>query len=258
MNTFGDKFVAVRLRAGRVIMGDIFPVLSLRDVEALAHSIDTLGYGIISNCLPPGELARTRQFVEGKVAANKGEYVDFRGIETLDGTFLPGLTQSENFRKACRDIYHAAVPADDPAAQFHIVLRCLAGRTGERHAYYFHYDSYVLTALAPVIIPTEGSSGDLILFPNMRRIRRHYVTNLADKLFLDNPLTQWALRVGTRRGWLKPVRLKMEPGNIYLFWGCRTLHTNEPCDPDKIRSTALMHYVDPHAQSWLRRKLGRA
>jgi hypothetical protein len=47
----------------------------------------------------------------------------------------------------------------------------------------------------------------------------------------------------------------MKPGNLYLFWGYRSIHTNEPCDPDKIRATALFHYVDPHIGSRLKRAL---
>jgi hypothetical protein len=31
----------------------------------------------------------------------------------------------------------------------------------------------------------------------------------------------------------------MIPGNLYFFWGYRTVHANEACDPDKIRATAL-------------------
>ena len=51
------------------------------------------------------------------------------------------------------------------------------------------------------------------------------------------------------------VRIKLKPGNLYLFWGYRSIHTNEPCDPDKTRATALFHYVDPHTDSRLKRAL---
>ena len=42
------------------------------------------------------------------------------------------------------------------------------------------------------------------------------------------------------------MRIKMVPGNLYLFWGYRSVHTNEPCDPASIRATALFHYANPH------------
>ncbi|MDC7675913.1 hypothetical protein [Asticcacaulis machinosus] len=239
-------------------MSDIFLCLSAADIDAVVRSIDTLGYGVIRNCLPEALLVNTRRFVQDRVGRNGGEYMHFTGSDAVQGTLLEALSQSGNFNRACREIYRAGTQNVPPPSRFHMVLRCLAGKTGQKHAYYFHYDSYVLTALVPVIIPIEGISGDLIMFPNRRKIRRNYVHNLIDKVLLDNPASQWALRFGVRSGWLKPVRLKMEPGNVYMFWGYRTLHTNEPCDVDKIRSTGLMHYADPHAGSWLRQKLGRA
>jgi hypothetical protein len=50
----------------------------------------------------------------------------------------------------------------------------------------------------------------------------------------------------------------MVPGNLYLFWGYRSVHANQACDPDKIRATALFHFGDPRTNSRLRRFTGRA
>jgi hypothetical protein len=35
------------------------------------------------------------------------------------------------------------------------------------------------------------------------------------------------------------------------------VHTNMPCDPDKVRATALFHFGDPHSDSRLKRLLRR-
>jgi hypothetical protein len=239
-------------------MRDVFVDLPPASIDRLVRAMDADGYAVIPNCLPVDMLDATSQFVREQVSRNSGEYLDFTGCEAVQDTFLAALSQSSNFIRLCHDIYRRGLNQPPPESGFHTVLRCLSGRTGQKHAYYFHFDSYVLTALAPVIMPTDGQSGDLIVFPNIRKIRSMYLLNLIDKLCLDNPLTQHGLRLAVRAGWLKPVRLKMAPGNLYVFWGYRTLHTNEPCSVDKIRSTALIHYADPHADSWLRRKLGRA
>ena len=45
---------------------------------------------------------------------------------------------------------------------------------------------------------------------------------------------------------------------MYFFWGYRSIHTNEPCDPDKLRATALFHYGDPHRNSKTRAMIRRA
>jgi hypothetical protein len=68
-------------------------------------------------------------------------------------------------------------------------------------------------------------------------------------VLLDNRLTQKLLRRTVERDPSRPTRVKMQPGNLYLFWGYRTIHTNEPCDPDKVRATALFHYANPHQKA---------
>ena len=134
----------------------------------------------------------------------------------------------------------------------------MKGKSGLKHALRFHYDSYVVTALLPVIIRSTGSAGHLIMAPNRRPVRSSYLFNLLDKIVLNNPATQFLLRQAFRSGLLKLQQIPMIPGNLYIFWGYRSVHANEPCDPDKIRATALFHFGDPHADSGLRRFTGRA
>jgi hypothetical protein len=98
-------------------------------------------------------------------------------------------------------------------------------------------------------------SGELVIFPNMRPVRNWYAQNLIDKVIIDNPLTQQLLKRLTNANSSRLVRIKLKPGDLYLFSGYRSIHTNEPCDPDKIRATALFHYVDPHRDSRLKHAL---
>jgi hypothetical protein len=121
----------------------------------------------------------------------------------------------------------------------------------------FHFDSYVVTALLPIEVPAGRSTGELILLRNVRPIRKTYLANLADKVMLDNPLTQRVLRNIAARRADRSVRLPMVPGDLYFFWGYRSVHTNMPCDPDKVRATALFHFGDPHSDSRLKRLLRR-
>ncbi|HEY2662810.1 MAG TPA: hypothetical protein VGI47_00620 [Candidatus Binataceae bacterium] len=105
-----------------------------------------------------------------------------------------------------------------------------------------------MSALLPVAIPTEAQPGDFLLIPSTRRIRRLYLRNLLDRALIGNKIAQRLLRLVARRRWLRTVAIRMEPGTIN-FWGYRSIHTNEPCDPDKLRATALLHYGDPHQGS---------
>jgi hypothetical protein len=88
------------------------------------------------------------------------------------------------------------------------------------------------------------------------------VVNLIEKALLQNPL---ANRLYKRRygSGLHDV-LKLAPGNLYFFWGYRTLHGNLPAEANTRRATLLFHYGDPHRGSivtktilklkWLREK----
>jgi hypothetical protein len=97
----------------------------------------------------------------------------------------------------------------------------------------------------------------LVLFPNLRKVRRSVLFNAAEKVVYQNPLCRRLMGWCIERGWLKPLLLRMKPGNVYFFWGYRSLHANQPCDPAHRRATALFHYGDPHAGSLTTRMILR-
>ncbi|MBO1325133.1 hypothetical protein K2X14_08635 [Acetobacter sp. TBRC 12305] len=230
-----------------------FPVLSAPALRQIVHDMNHRGYGVAQDCIRPEDLAPLAAFIEHAVAQAGGEYISFTGAEALRDTFLHVLSGTPEFMAACRALYEAGTRHPLPHAAFYQVLRCLSGKTGADHAFLFHYDSFVLTALMPVIMPTQGQLGDLIMLPRMRKIRRTYLGNLLDKVLLDNRVTQKFLKKHVLSGRIKTIKVSMKPGNIYFFWGYRVVHANEPCDHDKIRATALFHYGNPHAHSLLRR-----
>jgi hypothetical protein len=104
--------------------------------------------------------------------------------------------------------------------------------------------------LVPIFTPLEGAQrGDLLMFPNLRKVRGSVLFNIVEKALLQNKLSRRLLSWCIQRHWLKPTTLRIVPGNVYLFWGYRSLHANEPCSPQFRRATALLHYGDPHAGS---------
>ena len=157
----------------------------------------------------------------------------------------------------CRGIYEAGTGQAAPETGFYQILRCLSGSQAQKHSMRFHFDSYVLTALIPIAMPSHGDPGRLIVHPNTRGIRRSYLANLVDKVLTDNKLSQILLNAAYRRRSKSMIYLPLKPGNLYFFWGYRSLHTNEPCDADAIRATALLHYAAPHADSRLKARLRR-
>jgi hypothetical protein len=234
------------------------PEVSHEKIVDLVADMNTKGFGVLPGYLQPEELASLQSFVQRAVSDAGEQYVAFAGEEPVAGTLLQALSNSPAFVDVLHQIYELGARRSAPDQSLYQLLRCLKGESGLKHALLFHYDSYVVTALLPVIIPTEGQKGNLMMAPNIRPIRSSYLFNLIDKIILDNRATQFLLREAHRLGLLKLTQIPMVPGNLYFFWGYRSAHANEACDPDKIRATALFHFGDPHADSRLRKFTGRA
>ena len=222
------------------------PEVSDSTIKELVTTINTQGWASIPNFLAPADLEHMQSFVDTAISRSNGEYVHFNGRDSVAGSGLEELADSPSFQQLIRRIFEQGTGRTGPDQKFYQVLRCLSGESGQKNSLIFHYDSYVVTALFPIRIPDSGKSGDLVMLPNTRKVRSSYWVNAVDKMMLDNPLTQGVLRMAARHKRLSLSRVKMQPGNLYLFWGYRSVHTNEPCDPEKVRATALFHYANPH------------
>jgi hypothetical protein len=220
-------------------------------IDTLAKDIEKSGFAVLPSYVGSDLLAHLRDLVGGLVAASGGEYTVRTGREEMTNTLLDAIGRTPSFVQLMRGLYEKTCGKPAPEQDLYQVLRCLMGKTGAQHAYFFHYDSYVVTALLPIVTPTEGNTGDLLMRPNFRSVRSTYMANLLDKLLVDN---KWAQVFFRRRAIARKsfVKVKIIPGNLYLFWGYRSVHANEACDIDKVRATALFHFGDPHADSTLR------
>jgi hypothetical protein len=218
-------------------------------ITTLVEDIERTGFGVLPGFVDASELARMRAFAVGAVEAAGGEYAGFIGPDSVAGSGLDELARSPHFRDMLEKIYERGTGCEAPKQDLYQVLRCLSGTSVRRHSYLFHYDSYIVTVLIPIEIPTVGMRGDLVMLPNTRKIRNSYTANVIDKIILDNPLSQTLLKYLTRTNLIRLTRIRMVPGNAYFFWGYRSVHTNEPCDPDRIRATALFHFANPHART---------
>jgi hypothetical protein len=229
--------------------------LSDRDVEGIVGQIERTGIFCADDFLSQEDLARMKSFVSTSLTSAGKESVSL-GSSQLAGSGLEELAEMPVFKALFSRLYTAALKRPAPDVTFYQILRCLTGKTVANHSLMFHYDSYVITALLPVEIPAVGKRGDFLLIPNTRTIRWSYLRNLADKAVIDNRFMQRHLR--KRASSPSMQRVSMVPGNLYLFWGYRTIHTNEPVDEGAVRATALFHYADPHAGSFVKRSLRRA
>jgi hypothetical protein len=241
------------MRNGGCVMKGIWSQeISEPTLAQVARDMFHRGYGVIADFFSEDDLEPIRKLAlhAGEVAG--GEYTGFTGPDAFRGTTLGELPDHEPFRDLCRRLYELGTGQQAPEIGFYQIFRCLQGRGGLKNSYIFHYDSYVLTVLLPIAMPNSGLKGDLLMFPNLRPIRSTYVRNLWDKFLVDNPISQLFLRRLAKKVTRGPLAVQMQPGSAYFFWGYRSLHANEPCDPDKLRATALLHYGDPHRDNKMR------
>lgn len=238
--------------------GPVLPDVSDAVVDDLAAEMERNGFAVLRDYIQPSDLLALQAFVEKKVDAAGGEYVSLTGKPDFKGTLLDAIADAPPFLRLIHRLYGKARTKPATGQSLYQVLRCLKGQSGMPHSYFFHFDSYVVTVLLPIIIPTVAQAGDLIMIPNTRKIRSTYVRNILDKLVIDNKLTQRFLKRAYGKKQLGFVQVKLVPGNLYMFWGYRTLHANEPSDPAHIRATALYHFGDPHVGSSLRKFTGQA
>jgi hypothetical protein len=133
------------------------------------------------------------------------------------------------------------------------VMRVLAGKQGVRHSSNFHYDSYVVSILLPVLFPDgrDEPAGNLAMFPNLRNARRSVIVNILEKILMEKMLDRtW--RSPRVQKWLSAKVVILTPGNLYFFWGMRSLYANQACGPSDVRCTVLLHFCDPHVDSVLK------
>lgn len=216
----------------------------------LAEEIDTQGFTCIPQAVSDSDLVDLRKATQKYAQQYQGEYFALHGADALVGSPLAKLWEDENLKRLIGELYlHAA---DRPPATDTIfpVLRCIQGQQGKRESGCFHYDASLVTVLIPINIPVEGESrGDLMLFPNLRKINSYVVPNVIQKALVQNKFTRMLINWAIEKKWLKPTRLLLNPGSLYIFWGYRSLHANKPCSPGLMRATALLHFGDPHSGS---------
>lgn len=234
---------------------------SFRNLEApalqlIANEMSHKGSSCIANFLSTEQLMSLRESVRSEADKHKGSYFAHHGGKEIESSLLGALGASPEFRNILESVYQAGAGRSAYSDEILKVLRCVQGNSGRRESNCFHYDASLVTALLPIEIPQVGvDRGDLLLFPNIRRIRSNVLINVVEKALLQNALSRKLISTAIRHKFLRPEKLQLVPGNLYLFWGYRTLHANEPCDPDLRRATAIFHYGDPHAGSFATRMI---
>jgi hypothetical protein len=205
----------------------------------------------LENVVPAEWLAQARANVEDRLV-NHGEHDHFiRSPEGEEHSATEAFINSPAVQSLLGDIVRARFP-EGPAELGLIgsALRIIAGPRGEGDAFWFHYDASVVTMVVPIFMPDaeRGNSGELVGLFNKGPFRRFVLANIIDKVVGQSRLyRRHILRRLDRTDYLQVV--EMEVGNLYLFWGYRSLHGNMPCESGALRATLLLHFGRQHGSS---------
>ncbi len=223
-------------------------------VATLRTELDAHGFACLPDAVNPDFLARVRERVDAMLDTNGHRYFSIIQPQKVEGGAFAEIAEYPEFmalmKRLVRD-EHSQRAVDE--SELYNVLRVIAGDEAATRAFEFHYDATVLTVLMPLFIPSgpPDKAGDLVAFPNARGYRRSAIGNIIEKTLLQNPLAfryyKHRYGAGTRNV------VKLQPGNLYFFWGYRTLHGNLPCAAGAKRATLLFHFGNPHAGDTLTR-----
>jgi hypothetical protein len=225
------------------------------DIDALLSEMNRTGVATLRNVIPESFLERMRAYIGEQLERHSGQYFGLDRSDGIEDSPMRPIIRHEGLRATMHALYVRSMGSEPPNDRVVPVLRVLAGSLGVQHAHLYHYDSYVVTALVPIIIPDKPGEprGHLVMFPNQRRARRPLVANLLEKAVVESAATRPLWRSDWVQRVLRARIVPLAPGNVYLFWGMRSLHANEPCLPTSVRATALLHFGDPHEGSPLKR-----
>ncbi|MEM6414897.1 MAG: hypothetical protein AAF720_09625 [Pseudomonadota bacterium] len=228
-------------------------------LDGVVQQIESAYYGKLPGSIPRQKIDEVAALVQRMASETTDGYFGVRGRAPVKGTFLETFGVDDEYRRFCDCLCTRLSNLPQQNEDMHLTLRAI--RSGEQqasgHSFYFHYDSFVLTFIIPIIIPEGDNAGDLLIMPKSRNLRTTYVQNIFDKAIVDSNYQQKRFRKIYQKKNSKLKRIKLELGKIYVFEGYKCVHSNEAPPPGEVRSTAVLHYYDPHANDILKKLKGR-
>ncbi|WP_349742773.1 hypothetical protein [Roseateles cavernae] len=220
-------------------------------LDELAERIDTEGVACIKNGVNSESLMRWQKQLDVYLEKQGQRYFSMIQPWQEPNSSYGELARDDNFKRLLSGLTLRGAPGRKAEGSIYNVLRVVAGAKGSEKSMMFHYDASVVTVLIPLQIP-EGSPedcGDLVAFPNARPIRRSSLLNALEKLLVQNPISRRIMAQRIKKRSNDENIFRLSPGDIYVFWGYRTLHANLSCKPHSLRATLLFHHGDPHLGS---------
>ena len=117
-----------------------------------------------------------------------------------------------------------------------------------------HFDAFYLTIIITIkksVNDTKGSTGSLILYPNIRKKSSNSINNYLIKIMFQNLFTRWILNLSFFKKKLKAITITGQDNKVLLFYGYRSLHGNEALKNYNLKVNAIFHIFNPHKKSKL-------
>ena len=216
----------------------------------LIQEIKKNGFVEIKNFINKEKLNILRNFVDLKLEENNHEYFFLTSLEEKEKTILNNDIFFEKIEDLLKEItldLNFSIRKDE---KLYKVLRVVTGEKSTKVSLKYHFDAHLLTLLIPVYIPERKKSdnGNLIIIKNLRKLTKSLFINIVQKLFFQSNFFK---KIFIEKNLIKKDTLNLKPGNIYIFNGFTTLHTNMNIDPRDVRATILVHYHDIFRNSFL-------
>jgi hypothetical protein len=220
--------------------------------QEIKKNIDTKGYHVEENFFSNVEVEILRNFVDIKLKENNYQYF-FLTSNTIENNLLNNKLFFEKIDKLLKSLTIEFVKKINLKDEIYKVLRVVTGKKSNKVSLKYHFDAHLLTLLIPIYIPNRENSenGNLVIYRNLRKLHKNMLRNIFEKIFFQSWLFSKILKLNYVKKKLNEHILKLNPGNVYIFNGFRTLHTNLNIDPVDIRATLLVHYHDVFADSFL-------
>jgi hypothetical protein len=236
----------------------ITKIPSLPLLEEIASHLKEHGFYCLEKSLDPKALAAFQNEIKSLVSVKGKRYFSLINPYKDSESNFSLLDKSLNLKKFLFELARSGTEKDVSKSEILNVLRIVTGEKADGQSLKFHYDATVITALVPIMIPAGSveNSGHLLAHRNLRNIRKSALVNIAEKLILQNQIAQKIISIFTLRK-VENYICELKEGNIYFFYGYRTLHANLPVSPDYVRATLLFHFGDPHNDSFLIRSVAK-
>ena len=160
---------------------------------SITNIIRENGYYSSNNIISDEDLSQLRNFIDLKLKEFPNK--NFRLYEdSFKNTVIDDKKFEDKINKIISEVLRDNNINDYKKPNYK-VLRVVSGVQQKKQAYLYHFDAHLITILIPIIIPNNksGKNGDLVIFPNLRKVHKNLILNIIQKIFFQNFISRTLL-----------------------------------------------------------------